>query len=62
MDTSSVLSVPVRCARVKLLGGFWARGWVRGDRSVFVTSHRPEHLSRAQLFSLARMFAFSYKK
>ena len=39
------------CARVKLLRGFWARGRVRGDRSVFVTSHRPVHLSRALLFS-----------
>ena len=39
------------CARVKLLRGFWARGRVRGDRSVFVTSHRPVHSSRALLFS-----------
>ena len=39
------------CARVKLLRGFWARGRVRGDRSVFVTSHRPVHLSRALMFS-----------
>ena len=40
------------------LRGFWACGRVRGDRSVFVTSHRPVHLSRAHLFSLARIFAF----
>ena len=33
------------------LRGFWARGRVRGDRSVFVTSHRLVHLSRALLFS-----------
>ena len=38
-------------ARVKLLRGFWARGRVRGDRSVFVTSHRPVHSSRALMFS-----------
>ena len=35
----------------KFLRGFWARGRVRGDRSVFVTSHRPVHLSRALLLS-----------
>ena len=35
----------------RILRGFWARGRVRGDRSVFVTSHRPVHLSRALLFS-----------
>ena len=34
-----------------LLRGFWARGRVRGDRSVFFTSHRPVHLSRELLFS-----------
>ena len=39
------------CARVKLLRGFWARGRVRGDRSVFVTSHRPVHSSCAPMFS-----------
>ena len=39
------------CARVKLLRGFWARGRVRGDRSVFVKSHRPVHSSRALVFS-----------
>ena len=27
----------------EFLRGFWARGRVRGDRSVFVTSHRPVH-------------------
>ena len=34
----------------QFLRGFWARGRVRGHRSVFVTSHRPVHLSRALLF------------
>ena len=50
------------CARVKLLRGFWARGRVRGDRSVFVTSHRPVHLSRALLFpAWFELFAFPYR-
>ena len=47
-------SCSVQCNSVGLstiLRGFWARGRVRGDRSVFVTSHRPVHLSRALLFS-----------
>ena len=35
----------------KILRGFWSRGRVRGDRSVFVTSHRPVHFSRALMFS-----------
>ena len=37
--------------RTFFLRGFWARGRVRGDRSVFVTSHRPVHSSRAFMFS-----------
>ena len=31
---------------------------VCGDRSVFVTSHRPAHSSRAHVFSLARILHF----
>ena len=42
----------------QVLRGFWACGRVRGDRSVFVTSHRPVHFSRALMFSLARTFVF----
>ena len=43
------------------LRGLWACGRVRGDRSVFVMSHRPVHFSRAFMFSLARTFAFRTK-
>ena len=49
------------CARVKLLRGFWDRGRVCGDRSVFVTSHRPAHSSRAHLFSVDRILHFAFE-
>ena len=62
MDTSSglcheksVLSRASACARVKLLEGFWVCGRVCGDRSVFVTSHRPAHTSRAHVISLIKL-------
>ena len=44
-----------------ILRGFWARGRVRGDRSVFVTSHRPAHSSRAHVFSLDRSLQFAFE-
>ena len=50
------------CARVKLLRGFWARGRVRGDRSVFVTSHRPVHSSRALMFQPGSSFCISVQE
>ena len=46
-------------AQEKLLRGFWARGRVRGDRSVFVTSHRPVHSSRAIMFQPGSSFCIS---
>ena len=45
---------------MKILRGFWARGRVRGDRSVFVTSHRPALISRA-LVQLGSNFCISYR-
>ena len=54
------------CARVKFLRGFWVRGRVCGDRSVFVTSHHPARSSRALCsawfelcFSHLRYFPFA---
>ena len=44
-----------------LLRGFWDRGRVCGDRSVFVTSHRPAHSSRAHVFSLDRILHFAFE-
>ena len=38
-----------------ILEGFWVCGRVCGDRSVFVTSHRPAHTSRAHVFSLIEL-------
>ena len=37
------------------LEGFWVCGRVCGDRSVFVTSHRPAHTSRAHVISLIEL-------
>ena len=37
------------------LEGFWDCGRVCGDRSVFVTSHRPAHFSRAYASSLFKL-------
>ena len=34
---------------VIILEGFWVCGWVRGDRSVFVTLHRPAHTCHARM-------------
>ena len=39
----------------KILEGFWVCGRVCGDRSVFVTSHRPAHMSRAHASSLIKL-------
>ena len=68
MDTPSVLCQDEicslrasECAGVKLLRGFWDRGRVCGDRSVFVTSHRPAHSSRAHVFSLDRILHFAFE-
>ena len=47
------------CSNV--LRGFWDRGRVCGDRSVFVTSHRPAHSSRAHAFSLDRILHFAFE-
>ena len=41
--------------RCFFLKGFWDCGRVCGDRSVFVTSHRPAHLSRAHASSLIKL-------
>ena len=41
----------------KILRGFWDRGRVCGNRSVFVTSHRPA-LSHARMLSALIDFAF----
>ena len=49
------------CAHVKLLEGFWDCGRVCGDRSVFVTSHRPAHTSRAHVFSFDRILHFAFE-
>ena len=38
-----------------VLEGFWVRGRVCGDHSVFVTSHRPAHLLRAHASSLIKL-------
>ena len=46
----------------KTLRGFWARGRVRGDRSVFVTSHRPVHPSRALMFQPDSSFCISVQE
>ena len=43
------------------LTGFWDRGRVCGDRSVFVTSHRPAHSSCAHAFSLDRILHFAFE-
>ena len=48
-----------RWSMSEILRDFWDRGRVRGDRSVFVTSHRPVHSSRAHLFSLDRILHFA---
>ena len=45
----------------QFLRGFWDRGSVCGDQSVFVTSHRPAHSSRAHAFSPDR-FCISHLK
>ena len=45
----------------KILRGFWDHGRVCGDRSVFVTSHRPAHSSRAHLFSVDRFLHFAFE-
>ena len=45
-----------------ILRGFWARGRVRGDRSVFVTSHRPVHSSRALMFQPGSSFCISVQE
>ena len=61
IDTSSGLCLrkcslrASACARVKLLEGFWDCGRVCGDCSVFVTSHRPAHCSRAYASSLFKL-------
>ena len=44
-------------APLEILEGFWVCGRVCGDRSVFVTSHRPAHTSRAQVFQPCSNFA-----
>ena len=44
------------------LRGFWARGRVRGDRSVFFASHRPVHSSRALLFQPGSSFCISVQE
>ena len=44
-----------------VLRGFWDRGRVCGDRSVYVTSHRPAHSSRAHVFSLDRILHFAFE-
>ena len=46
----------------RLLRGFWARGRVRGDRSVFVTSHRPVHSSLALMFQPGSSFFISVQE
>ena len=43
------------------LEGFWVCGGVCGDRSVFVTSHRPAHTSRAHVFSFDRILHFAFE-
>ena len=40
---------------VRILEGFWVCGRVCGDRSVFVTSHRPAHMSRVHASSLIKL-------
>ena len=45
----------------KILRGFWDRGRVCGDRSVFVTLHRPAQSSRAHVFSLDRILHFAFE-
>ena len=45
--------------RFKILRGFWDRGRVCGDRSVFVSLHRPAHSSCAHVFSLDRILHFT---
>ena len=45
-----------------ILRGFWARGRVRGDRSVLVTSHRPVHSSRALTFQPGSSFCISVQE
>ena len=52
------IHVPLPPTKKQILRGFWDRGRVCGDRSVFVTSHRPAHSSCAHAFSLDRIFAF----
>ena len=49
------------CLPSSFLRGFWDRGRVCGDRSVFVTSHRPAHSSCAHAFSLFE-FCISHLK
>ena len=48
-------------SNLHFLRGFWDRGRVCGDRSVFVTSHRPAHSSRAHVFSLDRILHFAFE-
>ena len=43
------------CIHFKILEGFWVCGRVCGDRSVFVTSHRPAHIPRAHASSLIKL-------
>ena len=44
-----------------ILEGFWVCGRVCGDRSVFVTSHRPATTSRAHVFSFVRIVHFAFE-